>query len=106
VPCPARALRRPTRHTGGVIRRRLVVRGAVQGVGFRWACAEEAERLGVRGWVRNLPGGPVEVVAEGEPGAVDALVAWANEGPSFARVTAVDVHDEPAEGLTAFAIRR
>lgn len=89
-----------------MIRRRLVVRGAVQGVGYRWACAAEAERLGVRGWVRNLPDRSVEVVAEGERAAVERLLTWAHEGPGGARVASVDVHEEPPDGVRGFSIRR
>jgi acylphosphatase len=74
---------------------RAVVRGRVQGVGFRASAAHEARRLGVGGWVRNLPDGTVELEARGAPAAVDALVAWLGHGPRGARVTGVDVHDAP-----------
>ncbi|WP_141371822.1 acylphosphatase [Cellulomonas cellasea] len=87
-----------------VVRRRVVVRGEVQGVGFRWACAREAQALGVRGWVRNRPDGALEAVAEGEPEAVDRLVDWARRGPSHAHVTAAEVVDEEPEGLPDFRI--
>jgi acylphosphatase len=88
-----------------VIRRRVVVRGAVQGVGFRWSCVREAGRLGVAGWVRNLPTGEVEIVAEGDDDAVGRLVAWARRGPSGARVDGVDVREEPPEGEWGFRVR-
>lgn len=87
-----------------VVRRRVVVRGEVQGVGFRWACAREAQALGVHGWVRNLPDGALEAVAEGEPDAVERLVAWARRGPSHAHVTAAEVTSEEPEGLPGFRI--
>lgn len=87
-----------------MVRRRLVVRGAVQGVGYRWACAEEAHRLGVRGWVRNRPDRTVEIAVEGDAVAVDRLVAWARHGPAHARVTGVEVRDEAPEGLTGFSV--
>lgn len=90
--------------TGGVIRRRVVVRGVVQGVGYRWWCVREAARLGVAGWVRNLPTGAVELVAEGEADAVGRLVAWASSGPSSARVSSVEVAEEPPEGLDWFRV--
>lgn len=86
------------------VRRRLVVRGSVQGVGYRWTCASEAERLRVHGWVRNRPDGTVELVAEGAPGAVDALVAWAHRGPPHASVTHVDVIAEAPQGLAGFHV--
>lgn len=76
----------------------------MQGVGFRWWCAREAERLGVAGWVRNLVDGAVEVVVEGADADVESLVALVREGPRHARVSAVDVHDEAPEGLVAFEV--
>lgn len=86
------------------VRRRLVVRGVVQGVGYRWTAAGEAGRLGVAGWVRNRSDGTVEAVVEGDPEAVDAFVAWARRGPRGAAVTSVDVVEEPVEHLTAFDV--
>ena len=93
------------RHTGPVIRRRVVVHGDVQGVGYRWSCVGQARALGVAGWVRNRPDGSVELVAEGDPDAVERLVAWARTGPSHAVVRGVDVTDETAEGMADFRIR-
>lgn len=87
-----------------MIRRRLVVHGTVQGVGYRWSLSREASRLGVAGWVRNRPDGTVEAVAEGTDDAVAALVAWCRSGPDGAQVTGVDVTDEALEGLSRFEI--
>lgn len=87
-----------------MIRRRLVVHGDVQGVGFRWACAREAQSLGVRGWVRNRPDGTVEVAVEGDAGSVQRLVDWAGTGPRHASVSRVEITEESAEGLTGFEI--
>ncbi len=70
---------------------RLVVRGRVQGVWYRGAMQQEARRLGVSGWVRNREDGRVEAELRGEQAAVDALVAWAHQGPRGARVDGVDV---------------
>jgi acylphosphatase len=78
------------------------VRGRVQGVGFRASCAHRAEALGLGGWVRNRSDGSVEAVFEGPVAAVDAMVAWCREGPAMAKVTAVEVADEPVTGERAF----
>lgn len=85
---------------------RLIVRGRVQGVGFRYAAVEQGRRLGLAGWARNLPDGGVEVVAAGEGEAVERLVAWCRHGPPSARVSTVERADHdahlPADG---FAVR-
>ena len=77
----------------------------MQGVWYRGSCAEQARALGISGWARNLPDGRVEIVAEGNPEAVDKLVEWCRHGPPTARVTAVEVHAEEPEGLASFTVR-
>ncbi len=61
--------------------------------------------LGISGWARNLPDGRVEIVAEGDPEALDKFVEWCRHGPPDARVTAVEVHAEEPEGLDSFTVR-
>lgn len=84
--------------------RRLKISGRVQGVGFRYSMAEEAERLGVTGWVRNRRDGTVEAVVDGDPEAIEAVVAWARQGPRGAQVTDVEV-SEVAESFPRFEMR-
>jgi len=78
------------------VTRHLVVRGLVQGVGYRWSIVQAARRLGVCGWVRNRRDGSVEAMAFGPAAAIDALVAWARSGPDGARVDALDAVEAPA----------
>lgn len=89
-----------------VVAIRAVVTGRVQGVGFRYTTANEAGRLALVGWVRNLPSGQVEVLAQGPPAAVDDLVAWLTDGPRLASVVNVEVVPaEPNSGLSTFQVR-
>lgn len=81
-----------------------MVRGDVQGVGYRWWTARRAEQLGVRGWVANRDDGTVEVHAEGDPAAVDALLAGLREGPRWARVARVVVTDTDPAGWVGFEV--
>jgi acylphosphatase len=86
---------------------RAVVLGRVQGVSYRAPTAAEARRLGLVGWVRNRADGAVELEAEGDDAAVDALVAWCEQGPPAARVTAVKVDAIATTGLEReFTIER
>jgi acylphosphatase len=87
------------------IRRRVVVRGNVQGVFFRDSTRQRAASRGVAGWVRNNPDGSVEAVFEGAPEDVERLVDYCREGPRGARVVRVEVNDEEPEGLSGFAVR-
>lgn len=76
---------------------RLLIRGHVQGVGFRDALQKEAARLGLTGWVRNRATGEVEALAQGGEQAVAALLAWARNGPPTARVERVDCGPPPEQ---------
>ena len=79
-------------------RAHVFVAGRVQGVFFRESLRRRARELGLRGYVRNLPDGRVEAVFEGEEGAVQGAVRYARAGPGLARVTEVDVREEPYSG--------
>lgn len=72
---------------------RYLVRGVVQGVGFRWFVLREAHRLDVRGWVSNMPDGSVEVVAEGPSGSLAQLLQALARGPGAAEVSGVEKLD-------------
>jgi len=80
----------------------ISVTGRVQGVSFRYHAQERARRLGVAGWVRNEPDGSVAAHLEGDAQAVEAMLAWCREGPSYARVESVDVQDAEATGANGF----
>ncbi|HEV8552373.1 MAG TPA: acylphosphatase [Casimicrobiaceae bacterium] len=77
-----------------MIARRLTISGQVQGVGFRYALADEARARNLRGWVRNRRDGSVEAVVAGPEGDVEAVIAWARHGPPAAQVTRIAI--EPA----------
>jgi acylphosphatase len=88
-----------------VIRRRVVVEGFVQGVGFRYSVQQRARQRDLAGWVTNRHDGAVEAVFEGADDAVEALVAFMRAGPRGAEVGRVDVDDEEPEGLDGFDVR-
>jgi acylphosphatase len=87
------------------VRRRVVVRGHVQGVFFRDSTRREASRRGVSGWVSNRADGAVEAVFEGSPSDVEEMVRFCSGGPRGADVRGVEVTDEPPEGLPGFEVR-
>jgi acylphosphatase len=87
------------------VRRRVLVRGRVQGVGFRYAVVDRAQSRGVAGWVRNRADGAVETVFEGESDAVDELVRFCRQGPRGSEVESVEVASEEPEGLRSFEVR-
>ena len=76
----------------------LIISGRVQGVFFRHSTMEEARKLGLSGWVRNLPSGEVEIDAEGRRADLDILFAWAHDGPPGARVHEVRAQWSAARG--------
>ena len=88
-----------------MVRRRVVVHGRVQGVGFRYSLARTAQSRGVAGWARNRADGTLEAVFEGEPEAVESLVRFCHEGPRGAEVERVEVFQEEPEGFSRFNAR-
>ena len=85
---------------------RFLVSGKVQGVGFRYNTREEAVRLGLSGWVRNLPDGQVEGVAQGGVEQIGRFLAWLEVGPRFASVTNVATQEIESDTLEHFIITR
>ena len=86
---------------------RLRIRGRVQGVFYRDSTRREAQRLGLRGWVRNRSDGSVEAVALGLPERIAALIDWCHEGPPLARVAEVGVTEESGDAdEPEFEVRR
>jgi len=85
----------------------VFVSGLVQGVFFRAATCERAAALGVKGWVRNLPDGRVEILAEGAPERIAEFLDWCASGPPHAKVDSLEVIEEsPIEEFTTFEVRR
>jgi acylphosphatase len=90
------------------VTRRLTARisGGVQGVGYRYFARDQAQRLGLRGFVRNLQDGAVELVAEGAERDLRELLARLRDGPPYARVAQVrEAWSDPTGDLPRFAIR-
>lgn len=88
------------------IRAKLLIKGIVQGVNFRYYTRREALRCGVTGWVRNLPDDSVAAVFEGEEEDVEGLIRWCRKGPDSARVAEVVVQPEDYRGeFPSFSIR-
>ena len=86
-------------------RARITVSGRVQGVFFRAGTVEEAVALGLAGEVRNMSNGDVGIVAEGDKGKIEKLIAWCRVGPAYARVDSVDVAWEKYQGeFTGFDV--
>ncbi len=76
----------------------VIIHGFVQGVAFRASTRYQAERLGLGGWVRNLPDGTVEAFFEGEEKKVEEAIAWCRTGPRGAHVTSVEINRRQSQG--------
>jgi acylphosphatase len=84
---------------------RAIVSGKVQGVGYRFSTIEQAQKLGVKGWVRNLANGNVEAVLEGDRNLVEAMIKWCHSGPRSAVVKNVFVESIEVTGIKDFSVK-
>jgi acylphosphatase len=90
----------------GIKQYQLLIKGRVQGVGYRVSAAEKARQLDLVGWVRNLADGRVELCIEGEQEPLQQMIDWARQGPRFAEVTHIDLSEKDSiSGFLNFDIR-
>lgn len=93
------------RHDERMRRVQVIVRGDVQGVGYRYTARVRAHELSVAGWVRNRADGTVEAELEGDPAAVATMLEWMRQGPPGARVTEVATTEVAPAGDAGFHVR-
>ena len=84
---------------------RVTVKGRVQGVGFRYSTRQKASSLSVIGWVRNLPGGKVEIQCQGDSQSINTFLSWLTSGPPGARVESVQKQETPVKKPDAYGKR-
>ncbi|MBL4638207.1 MAG: acylphosphatase [Proteobacteria bacterium] len=90
----------------GITRYHLIIKGKVQGVGYRMSAYDTARNLGLTGWVRNRQDGCVEILAESDKATLERFVAWAKQGPAYADVAEVTTEELSASGeFKSFNIR-
>jgi acylphosphatase len=88
-----------------LVHRNITISGRVQGVGYRYSARSVALQLGIKGYIRNLPGGNVYIEAEGNPVQMTAFVNWCRQGPTHARIDTVNMDDGEVVGFRDFGIR-
>ncbi len=81
----------------------MVITGRVQGVFFRTSAKDHADRLGVKGWIKNESNGCVTAHVEGDDAAVEKFIAWCGHGPDAAKVEHVEMSDAPFESAEGFS---
>lgn len=83
----------------------VIISGLVQGVGFRHATFRQATKIGLQGWVKNLPSGEVEALFEGERASIEAMLVWCGKGPFLSRVKNVESQRRsPTQSFESFEI--
>ena len=89
-----------------MIRTHITIEGRVQGVGYRANTRRMANQLGLKGWVRNLRDGRVEIIAEGDEEMIDRLIQWCYRGPTSAYVSKVTIEKgEPTGEFNGFKVK-
>jgi len=84
----------------------LFIKGKVQGVFFRASTQQKAQKLNLTGWVKNLPNGQVEVVAEGNSRNLKTFLKWIQKGPQLAHITSIDIYwEKPLNKFNSFSIK-
>ena len=84
----------------------LVIKGKVQGVYYRASAREKANELGIKGWIKNTPGGHVEVIAGGNKEQLEKFIEWCRRGPKYAEVTDMTVTEGEEEHFNDFSIKK
>ncbi len=83
----------------------IIVRGRVQGVGFRYSTRAKAQSLNIKGFVKNMPDGSVYIEAKGDSDSMQAFVSWCHMGPPLSRVTDIIIEEASPSGANDFRIR-
>jgi acylphosphatase len=91
--------------TESLLHRNIRISGHVQGVGYRYSARSVALRLGIKGYIQNLPGGDVYLEAEGNQDQMAAFVNWCWQGPARARIDSVNINIDEVVGFQSFEIR-
>ncbi|OJU28814.1 MAG: hypothetical protein BGN92_05985 [Sphingobacteriales bacterium 41-5] len=86
------------------ISKNIIVKGRVQGVGYRFSAKKAAEKMNITGTIKNLPDGLVEIYASGDSLNMERFIEWCHEGPNLAKVTQVIAIDIPYQGFKKFSI--
>jgi acylphosphatase len=84
---------------------RIFISGKVQGVGYRFSTRQQAQKLGVNGWVKNLPDGRVEAVLAGDRPAVEQMIQWCRVGPAAAVIEKITVEEMESRVIKGFTIK-
>ena len=84
----------------------LVIKGKVQGVYYRASAKEKANELGIKGWIKNIPGGHVEVMASGSKEQLEKFIEWCRQGPKYAHVSDMIVTKGEQENFNDFSIKK